>query len=819
MPSPVEIARSWKENPCKFVYDNFQVTPDKWQENALKAFARKDMVRMRISFQACAGPGKLLSDDTLVPTPEGMAMHGDLRPGDRVFAEDGTVTKVKATILWEDMIAVRIKFSDGTSVVCAGQHLWKVRSRFYEGFKDWTVLEAQEIAASRPIVIRGNGEQINRFEIPATQALQYPRRDLPIDPYLLGCWLGDGARLSGFIIKDDMEPFQEIERRGYSLSKAKKFPKAGQRYHISGLKATLRDMGIGGLYSYERFVPDGFKFASCAQRRDLLGGLLDTDARIKTNGMLDFCSTSRRLIEDVAWLVRSLGGYANLGREVDTHRKRPCYSVGIRLPFNPFRIKRKAERWRKPPDYRMRRKMTAIEPFGRISGTCIEIEHPSGCYVAGDGVVVTHNSAALAWMGWNFLSCYGTSRDHPKGAAVGVTKDNLDDNLWSELAKWRGRSPMLMKAYGWNRERCFSKQYPETWFLSARSWAKTASAEDQGKTLSGLHSKYVLALVDESGEIPLAVLRAAEQALAQEDCEFGRIIQAGNPTSLSGMLHAASSELAEQWHIIRISGDPDDPDRSPRINIEWAEKQIAQWGRDNPWVMAYILGLFPPGGINSLLGVDEVRDAMERYLKQEDFYYAQKRLGIDVARFGDDRTILFPRQGRLAHRSAEMRNARGPDIAARAAVAKKRWDWELAFIDSTGGYGASVEDSMEQAGLNYIPVNFAGKAIDPRYFNTRSEIYFKMAEWVKTGGCLPNEPDLVKELTAPTYTFQGGKFRLEEKAQIKERLGFSPDKADGLALTFSLEELPTGRDKTLPHILAGASEHLSGSTYDPFKGM
>jgi phage terminase large subunit len=88
-------------------------------------------------------------------------------------------------------------------------------------------------------------------------------------------------------------------------------------------------------------------------------------------------------------------------------------------------------------------------------------------------------------------------------------------------------------------------------------------------------------------------------------------------------------------------------------------------------------------------------------------------------------------------------------------------------------------------------VNFSGKAIDPRYYNKRAEMWFEMADWVKKGGALPNIPSLKRELTAPTYTFKKGKFLLEEKEQIKARLGFSPDMADALCLTFAVPDMPS----------------------------
>lgn len=401
-------------------------------------------------------------------------------------------------------------------------------------------------------------------------------------------------------------------------------------------------------------------------------------------------------------------------------------------------------------------------------------------------------STALAWAGLWFMLCHGELGEHPKGAAISSTGENLQDNLWAEIAKWRQRSELLMNAFDLTTSALFSRDHPDTWFLSARSFSKTADPEEQGRTLSGLHSKYVLILVDESGDTPVQVLKTGEQAFAR--CEFGRICQAGNPTSLDGMLYAASTTLADQWYVLRITGDPDATDRSPRIDIDWAREQIEKWGRDDPWVMAYILGTFPPASINQLLGPDDVAAAMKRIIKDEDYILVQKRLGIDVARFGDDKTIIFPRQGLVAFRFREMRKADSFEIAAAIEVAKSRFGSEADYVDDTGGWSAGVQDEMIRRGKPLIPINTSKRAHDPRYYNKRSEIIFRMCEWVKRGGCLPNDRELAQELVTPTYTMDGGKLRVVEKEKVKAILKRSPDKSDALSFTFADEDCPASME-------------------------
>lgn len=417
-------------------------------------------------------------------------------------------------------------------------------------------------------------------------------------------------------------------------------------------------------------------------------------------------------------------------------------------------------------------------------------------------------TAILSWLSWNFLA----TRPFPKMAATSITKDNLTDNLWPEMALWQGRAknPILREVFQWTKTRIVAKQSPENWFMSARTWPKSADSSQQADTLAGLHADYLMFVVDEVGGIPDAVMAAAEAGLAT-GIET-KIVMAGNPTHNEGPLYRAASSERDLWFLIEITGDPDNPKRSPRISKQWALDQIKKYGRDNPWVLVNVFGQFPPSSINTLMGPDEVNQAMNRFIEPDNYEYAQKRLGIDVARFGDDRTVIFPRQGLIAFKPVELRNMRTNDIAARVIAAKAKWNSEVEYVDGTGGYGAGVVDSMIQAGHAPIEVNFAGKALDSRYHNKRAEMWFNMAEWVRKGS-LPDLAELAKELSAPTYTIHNGKFLIEPKEQIKERLGFSPDIADALCLTFAHPEMPK---MDVIKQRYGRDSNQAKAEYDPF---
>jgi phage terminase large subunit len=414
-------------------------------------------------------------------------------------------------------------------------------------------------------------------------------------------------------------------------------------------------------------------------------------------------------------------------------------------------------------------------------------------------------TAILAWIILWFLA----TRSESKILCTSITEANLHANLWPELAKWMSRSEFFSAAFVWTKTRVSYRGAPNNWFAEARTWPKQANAEQQADALAGHHADNVMAIADESGGYPQSVMVALEAIFSS--CVEGKLIQAGNPTHTTGPLHRACTIDRALWTVVRITGDPDSPMRSPRIRLDWAQQQIASYGRDNPWVMVNVLGEFPPASINALIGIEEVEKAMHRHLIKHQYEWAQKRLGVDVARFGDDRTVGFPRQGLAAWRPWQMRGAATTDISARIALTMTRWKPELVFVDDTGHWGHGVLDQCIQAKFPVIGVNYAGKAIDPRYKNRRAEMWLKGTAALKRGAALPFIPEMIPELTEPTYTFVNGVFLLEEKEQIKDRLGYSPDLADAYMQTYAIEDLP---GQVLAELQGQGQVEHDGDPYD-----
>lgn len=424
-------------------------------------------------------------------------------------------------------------------------------------------------------------------------------------------------------------------------------------------------------------------------------------------------------------------------------------------------------------------------------------------------------TAVLAWLCWNYL----LTRLHPKIKALSITGKNLSDNLWPEMAKWKKASPLLEDQFEWRSERIFLKAHPETWFMTAASWPQTTNEQELGSTLAGLWADHVMFVLDECGSIPTAVMRTAEAVLGQSKMQ-GReahVVMAGNTTSTEGCLYDAAITHRKQWKVYEITADPDDPKRTRRISADYAREQINLYGRDNPWVMINILAKFPSQGVNHLISADEVKACIGRHLHPNAYEWAPRILGGDVADFGDDRTVLFPRQGPVYFAPLILRKMDSVQIAGHWMDKANTWGADSIQIDATGGYGSGPIAIMRDQGYSVLPIQFSETALNPKFFNKRAEIWWNACEHIKSGASLPQGCDeLVAELASATYSYKGDRIIIEDKKLMKARLGRSPDLADALCCTHAYP-VATTRDTRSALFPFDVSRSVSKtqSDYDP----
>lgn len=430
-------------------------------------------------------------------------------------------------------------------------------------------------------------------------------------------------------------------------------------------------------------------------------------------------------------------------------------------------------------------------------------------------------SCAMAWGGWWFLSVFPQS----KGFATAITGDNLRDNLWAEFALWQKKSKFLSEFFTWQSERIFCNESPETWFISTRQWSRQADKSKQADTLAGLHGLYTIVLIDEAGDIPPGVTEAADASLSTDigSGRVNRILMTGNPTRTDGPLYDAVKTFSHMWHVIKITGDPNDPKRSKRISIEWARQQIAKWGRDNPWVMTNVLGEFPPAGATKLLGVDVVDAAWKANPKEELWRRSARILGVDQARFGDDKIVFFPRQGLMTWRPREFRNLSYEQIGEQLIRYMDKWDADAAFVDVTGeGIDLITWCQLRGYGDRIHGINFGSKAVnEERFVNRRAEMYWTMAQFMKDNrglASLPRIVELKQELTTPDYSYDPrGRLIIQAKDEIKDLLQRSPDYADGYVLTFASPVKPRFRPEEEYKLYTPKGRGKVLTDYDPLK--
>ena len=225
---------------------------------------------------------------------------------------------------------------------------------------------------------------------------------------------------------------------------------------------------------------------------------------------------------------------------------------------------------------------------------------------------------------------------------------------------------------------------------------------------------------------------------------------------------------------------------------------------------------FSAQGDDQLIALADTEDAAKRVYQQDHVKLSPIVLGIDPARFGDDRSVVFRRQGRQAFKPVVYRGIDNMELATRVANLIEEHDPDAVFCDA--GAGSGVIDRLRQLKYDVIEIPFGGKAMKPdQYINRRSEMWWLMKQWVEEGGAIPNDIALKQELATPIYWYDNvGRRVLESKDQIKKRLqgAGSPDLADALALTFAL---PVAKKQPEDIYIKRRKAATQKTDYDPYK--
>ena len=379
----------------------------------------------------CASCGKAVMLTEKLHFPDHIGTFAEVKVGSEIIASTGSRVTVTGVYDQLDEPLYRVKFSDGAETVCAGSHLWTVR---YWGRTEWIgprssrraqygwitrTVSASRLASWKPGQLRRR-----RTSVPLTDPVRYDHRYVPLDPYVLGCLIGDGCISTGApllaSIEGDAELRDEFAKRlpaGYHLTRVSEFS-----YKVSGsgernkVKQILADLGLYGCRSWEKFIPELYKVNSLEVRFDLLAGLFDTDGTVDKSGRVSFCTTSERLRDDVKTMLESVGArvavqtrrpkYKKDGEYVDGRTAYIVHAYGMPAARSRrlFKLSRKRDRIREASRNLGLRPIESVElvenrsDFPRetrcitIAGTDADGNRTNGLFPCGEHYVVTHNS-------------------------------------------------------------------------------------------------------------------------------------------------------------------------------------------------------------------------------------------------------------------------------------------------------------------------------------------------------------------------------------------------------------------------------------------
>jgi hypothetical protein len=389
-------------------------------------------------------------------------------------------------------------------------------------------------------------------------------------------------------------------------------------------------------------------------------------------------------------------------------------------------------------------------------------------------------TALVAWIVlWGMATCVDA-----RVAVTANTEPQLRTKTWPELHKWH----RLFIASQWFTATATSlfrndPEHRDTWKADALTWS-----ENNTEAFAGLHNRgrRIVLIFDEASAIADKVWEVAEGALTDEATEIVWCVF-GNPTRNTGRFRECFGSLKHRWNRQQV-----DSRTVSFVNKDQINQWIADYGEDSDFVRVRVKGEFPRAGSTQFIDGERVEQAMQRPTVQDTA--APLIMGVDIARQGEDQTVIRFRQGTDA-RSLPALKFRIPDlmqVASRVGEQIDLYKPAAVFVDATG-IGAGVFDRLQQLGYSQVvAVNFGAKAdrgnvgdAAAAYANKRAEMWGYLKNWCTTG-CLPVDRDLEADLVGVEYGYDAANAILLEKKEDMRRRGLaSPDDGDALALTFA----------------------------------
>lgn len=362
------------------------------------------------------------------------------------------------------------------------------------------------------------------------------------------------------------------------------------------------------------------------------------------------------------------------------------------------------------------------------------------------------------------------------------TQHQLFDVLWKELSIWHGKS-MFKDLFEWRPTSFIHKKYSATWKAIART-----AKDPEG--LAGKHAEQMIFMIDEASGVESNIF---ETVMGTQTQASNAIIMFSNPTKTSGFFHELFTNVNMAHRVLRFTFSSKE---STNVKPEFVQQIIDMYGEDSDEYRVRVLGEFPIAEFDTLIPYDLVENASRRQIirpPRDQYEYVE--LGIDVARFGDDKTECFSRINNVIETEFTIHKSDLMYIVAKTMEtinAKYKGKQIIINVDDTG-VGGGVTDRLREHLRNDLfrgvvnAVNNGSSPNDPRFLNLVTEMWYFMKKWLATGR-IPEDNELMKQLCNRKKSMtSAGKNVLERKEQMKARDLASPDKADAAILTlFSL---------------------------------
>lgn len=425
--------------------------------------------------------------------------------------------------------------------------------------------------------------------------------------------------------------------------------------------------------------------------------------------------------------------------------------------------------------------------------------------VSGRGV---GKSALVSWVIlWNMSCNVGSTT-----IVSANTESQLKDKTWAELGKWHTlainshwfeRMALSLRPAPWFEAQLKLQLQIDTgyFYASAQLWS-----EDNPDAFAGVHNeKGVMVMFDEASGIP-AVIWTTSDGFFTEPSLHRYFFAFSNGRRPGGTFFECFHKLRKYWKRRNLDS---------RL-VEGTDKtllasMVEQHGEDSDVVRVEVRGMFPAQGDRQFISREVANMATER--EPEHDYWAPLMIGVDVARYGDDSSVIAFRRGRDAI-SIPWKIFDGLDnmeLAAEIANAATTHNADAICVDA--GNGTGVIDALRHLGYKVHEVWFGKKSPEPEFADNRTFIWESMANWLGTG-CIPKDADLYDDLVGPEYLFVGDRKKLESKEQMKKRGLSSPDRGDALACTFAVKV--ARKDSAVSRRPEGERAKATGMDYDLF---